>query len=39
MMLRVAQWTTGNVGKQSVAAIAANHTDLSLPLPRGLVRP
>jgi hypothetical protein len=24
MTLRVAQWTTGNVGKQSVAAIAAN---------------
>ena len=44
MTLRVVQWTTGNVGKRSVAAIAAppgivTYTNLSLPLPRGLVRP
>ena len=29
MTSRVVQWTTGNVGKQSVAAIAA-HPDLEL---------
>ena len=35
--IRVVQWTTGNVGRRSVRAIATND-DLALTAPRGFVR-
>ena len=34
--IRVVQWTTGNVGRRSVRAIATND-DLALTAPRGFV--